>query len=116
MIKKMDKMKIEDYYIVLRKDQAKPTGTFEVTRRGTRKSVLKYCETYKTKAGEFTPEEWRKRIKQIIEENNERELLDKIKQHCKQNCLWIKTEQELEDYSIDCLAGRVYIHWKDFTK
>lgn len=107
-------MKIEDYSIMYNVHKAEPTGVYEITKRGTRKAILKYYKTYQTKAGEFKPEEWRKKLRQIIEEDNKLDLLEKIKAYCRQNYVWIKTEQDLDDYSIDCLVTQSYKHWKDF--
>lgn len=107
-------MRIEDYKIRIRTGRAAPTGAYEITRIGTRRAVTRYCETYQTTAGEFTPEAWREAIKKAIQDNGEWELCEKIKEYCQKECAWLKKLQDLEDYSMDCLAGRIYLKWPEF--
>lgn len=107
---------IEDFTVRIRSGRAEPTGYYEITRRGTRKPVLRYRETYQTKAGNFTPEEWKKRVRQEIEAAGEIEMLEKIKEHCRLVCVWLKKESEIEMYAMECLCSRAYLHWEDFAE
>lgn len=42
------------------------------------------------------------------------ELLQSIKDHCREHCVWLKKERDIEEYSIDCLLSRAYEYWPDF--
>lgn len=81
-------------------------------KRGKKEYGFK--ETYRTKAGDFSPEEWRKTVLQAIEDAGETDLLEHIKEHCRENCAWLHKEKDIEEYSMECLVGRAYPHWKDF--
>lgn len=103
---------VEDYYIQMRTGRAYQTGT---DCRG--KKVFEYRETYKTSVGEFSPQEWRERIRNAIEQAGETEMLDIIKNHCREHCAWLHKEVEISDYAMDILAGRFFLcgnpAWKD---
>lgn len=43
------------------------------------------------------------------------ELLQRIKDHCREHCAWLKKEKDVEEYSIECLLSRAYEYWSDFT-
>lgn len=76
--------------------------------------IYGFREIYKTKVGDFSPEEWRKTVRQAIEDIGEAELLEEIKKHCRENCAWLRKETDIEEYSMECLVDRAYLHWKDF--
>ena len=105
---------VEDYQIQIRTGRAEGTGFYEITRRGNRREITKYKEKYKTPAGVFTPEEWKKKALAAIEKEGEMELLGRIKEYCRKHCAWLHEEKEIEEHAINCLCGRVYKHWKDF--
>ena len=106
---------MEDYYIQTRIGRALPKGNYEITRIGTRRAVTKFIETYKTNAGELLPEEWKKIAKSCVEASDSQELLNKIIEHCHTHCVWLKSENEREEYALDILLGRIYRHWKEFS-
>lgn len=81
-------------------------------KRGKKEYGFK--ETYRTKVGDFSPEDWRKTVLQAIEDAGEMDLLEDIKEHCRENCAWLHKEKDIEEYSMECLVGRAYLHWKDF--
>lgn len=105
---------VEEYRIIIITGGAEPTGQYEVNRRGNRKPVLKYTERYETRAGTFQPEIWKAKALRAIKENGELKLLEKVKEHCRNHCVWLRKENELEKYAINCLCGRTYRHWPDF--
>lgn len=107
--------RMEDYHIQSRTGRAKPTGKYEITRIRTRRAVTKFVETYKTNAGELTPEEWKRIVRNCAKESDSQELLNKIIEHCRTHCVWLKTENEREEYALNILAGRIYRHWKEFS-
>lgn len=108
-------MKVEDYAINTRIGRAEPTGTYEITRRGTRRAVLKYVSRYETNAGTFLPEEWKEKALEAIKEAGELDLLENIKDHCREQCAWLKKEKDVEEYAVQCLCNRAYQYWDDFS-
>ncbi|MCX4351730.1 MAG: hypothetical protein OSJ60_08835 [Lachnospiraceae bacterium] len=107
--------RMEDYYIQTRIGHARPTGNYEITRIGTRRAVTKFVETYKTNAGEILPDEWKKIVKNCAEVSDSQALLNKIIEHCCTHCVWLKNENDREEYALDILAGRIYRNWKGFS-
>lgn len=105
---------IEDYRIKIRVGAAEKTGEYEITRRGTRKAKTRFVERYVTSVGKFIPEEWKKQAKAAIEEEGELDLLDKVKEYCRVRCAWLHTENDLEEYAIECTCSRAYRCWEDF--
>lgn len=105
---------IEDYQIIIRVGRSEGTGEYEITRRGTRREKTRYVERYETPAGTFLPKEWKKRAKAAIEAEGELSLLERVKEHCREQCVWLHTEDDLEKYAINCTCSRVYRYWKDF--
>ena len=81
-------------------------------KRGRKEYGFK--ETYRTKVGDFSPEEWRKTVLQAIDAAGETDLLEKIKEHCREHCTWIRKEKDIEEYSMECLVLRAYLHWENF--
>lgn len=106
---------MEDLYIRCRFGRAESTGFREKTRRGTFRNVTKFVERYKTDAGVFLHEEWIKIVRECVEASGSQELLERIKEHCRANCVWLKSDTEIESYSLNILVGRIYRHWKGFS-
>lgn len=107
---------IEDYQIQCRIGRAKPTGKIEANRFGKSKAVTVYSEEYETAAGIFSSAVWKEKALHAIEDENQTELLEKVKRYCKQHCAWMKSKTALEEYAIDCLCGRSYRYWPDFKE
>lgn len=105
---------IEDYQIKIRVGRSEGTGEYEITKRGTRREKSRHVERYVTPAGTFLPEEWKKRALAAIKAEGELALLERVKDHCREHCAWLRTESDLEEYSINCTCSRSYKHWKDF--
>lgn len=103
---------VEDYRINVRVGRAYRTGT-DIYKGKTRK-LYKHRELYKTDAGEFEKEEWTNIIREIIELSGQNKLLEQIKEHCRENCVWLKKESDIEEYAMNCLASRAYRYWKEF--
>lgn len=76
--------------------------------------IYGFREIYKTKIGDFSPEKWRETVRKAIEDAGETELLEEIKQHCREHCAWLHKEADIEEHSMECLVSRAYLHWKDF--
>lgn len=108
----MEDPKVEEYAIKQRTVRSYPKG--EEVFRGRPKKTYEIRETYQTNAGEFEIDEWRKEIREAIEKSGENELLERIKQHCRENCAWLHKEEDIEEYAMSCLASRAYRYWNDF--
>ena len=110
-------MRTEDLAIQYQVGKSYPTGTYRTTRNGYTTMVYKQRMSFLTKCGkEMWPEDWRKEITAAIKAEEKEELLQKILAHVRTHCFWLKREQEIQDYAMDCLAGRAYLHWEDFPQ
>lgn len=105
---------VEDYKIEQRWGCAEPTGRYVMYGKGKSRPEMKFVERYHTPAGIFFPEEWRVKALEAIQADGETELLEKIKEHCRENCAWLRKEKDLEEYAVDCLCSRAYRHWPEF--
>lgn len=76
--------------------------------------IYGFREIYKTKVGDFSPKEWRKTVREVIKVAGEEELLEEIKRHCREHCAWLHKEADIEEYSMECLVDRAYLHWENF--
>lgn len=105
--------KIEDLRETgVREFRAEPTGDYTVNRNGKRVPVTKGVDYVTTKgAGRILESEWYDLVRQVAD----KDLLEKIKNHCRP-LGWLKTEKDLEEYSLDCLANEAYRYWEDFGK
>lgn len=81
---------VEDYRIKFHTGRAELTGQYTVNRRGNTKAITKYVERYVTPLGEFLPEIWREKAKEEIKAAGEIELLEQVKEHCRNHCAWLK--------------------------
>ena len=109
--------RMEDYRIRLRNGQARGTGNYIVNRMGNRKEVTKYSVYYETDAGEFSPEQWLKIMRECVAASGSEQILEKICEEVKRDCVWLKTDKEIEEYSLNILAGRIYNQgraWSNF--
>lgn len=105
---------VEEYAILQRMGRAEPTGKYEYTRMHTRRAVTKFRLRYRTARGEFLPEDWRKVILNEVALDGKEHLLEQIKVHCRNNCAWLRTEDSIEEYALECMASHAYEYWKDF--
>lgn len=105
---------ISDYAIRQRIGRSEPTGATYTTRFGNTRRRNVFMEFYRTDIGEFVPEKWLEATMQIIHTLQEVNLLEEIKDHVKDNCAWLKTDKDIEEYSASCMASGAYMHWDDF--
>ena len=94
---------VSDYAIKHRVGVSIPTRELYVTRAGNTRHRTEFKEYYKTNMGEFAPKEWLETALQIIQAVQETKLLEEIKGYVKKNCLWLKSEKEIEDTIIRAL-------------
>lgn len=106
---------MEDYHIQTRIGRVEQTGEYIINRRGHKIPSMKYMLKYKTNAGLIDPEEWKKIVKNLVKISDSQELLNRIVEYCRTHCVWLRTEEEREEYALDILAGRIYRHWKNFS-
>jgi hypothetical protein len=93
-----------------REYRQEPTGNFTVNRNGRKVPVTVGVEYIPTVgAGRIQEQEWYRLIRELADPK----LLDRIKAHCRK-LAWLKTEKDLEEYSLSCLANEAYLHWSDF--
>lgn len=79
-----------------------PNGTYSVVTRG------EYY--YKTPIGDLDENEWDKIALEVVREHGDEALLEKIKAHVREYCLWLK-DNEIERYSLKCLISEAYKAW-----
>ena len=109
--------RLEDYRIHTRQGRSRGTGGYYVNRMGHKKEVMKYSVYYETDAGEFSPEQWLEIMRECVAASGSEQILEKIREHVKRDCVWLKKDNGIEEYSPDILAGRVYGQghaWSDF--
>lgn len=108
---------VELYRIKLRCGRSEPTGTYELTRTGTRRAVNKFREFYQTDLGEMAPERWKTDLMNAIVNDKELDTLEAIKEHCREHCVWLHSDKEVGEYAMDVLAARIFLcgneNWKD---
>lgn len=100
---------VELYKIHHRIGRSMPTGTYEITRFGTRRAITKFQEIYSTDLGEFTTEKWKEELSKAITADKEDDVLEEIINHCRKNCAWLHNENDIKEYAMDILAGRVFL-------
>lgn len=106
---------VEEYAILQRMGRSEPTGKYVNTHMHTRRAVTKFRLRYRTSKGEFLPEDWRQKILDQVTADGKEELLEQIKEHCRNNCAWLHTEDAIEEYALECTASHAYEYWKDFS-
>jgi len=74
-----------------------------------------YEELYHTDAGDLPPDEWRVLALAAVKREGKEALLLQIMEYCSSHCAWLKKEEDVESYALDCLASEAYLHWKDFA-
>lgn len=108
-------MTTKELEIKYRTGKSYQTGKHRINRAGNRVEIYEQREAYMIQSGaELWPEEWRGQMKAAIAEEGKQELLSRIVEAVKTHCMWLRTEQEILDYAMDCLAGEAYRAWQDF--
>lgn len=59
-------------------------------------------------------EEWEREATHLITQADSIDLLTQIEEYVQRNCLWVN-KADLRRYSMDCLLGDAYKHWRDFV-
>ena len=90
-----------------------PTGNFTQNRNGRRVAVTKGVEFVRTESGLMEIDEWMKQMLLAVESEGQKDLLMKIIEHCS-SLPWLKTEDNITLYALECLSSEAYKHWKGF--
>ena len=69
-----------------------------------------------TPVGEIEISEWRGLVKELIARAGEEELFEHLKVWAKEECAWLHTKQEIEDYALELHANRIFDNpdWADY--
>ena len=107
-------LSISEYAIKCRIGRGEETGEIYQTRFGNTKRKCIFKELYETGIGEIEPTEWLYIALQIVKCIGEEKLLDEIEKYVKENCVWLKTDKDIQEYSADCLLSEAYMYWEKF--
>lgn len=105
-------MCLEEYRIGLRMGRSEFAGYDNITG----KKQYRYIYEYETKKGRFSPEKWKEITMKAIVDADAVELLERIKVYCSKHCAWLRKKNEIEEYAMNCLCSRAYLHWEDFEQ
>lgn len=111
----MKAYRMEDLSVKYRIGRVMPTGSYEITRIGTKRAVTKFRETFQTNVGEFDPDKWYEIACSCVDESGSNELFARIVEYCYSHCAWLKTNKDRKEYALNILVGRVYRRWKEFS-
>lgn len=104
---------IGKYYPGVRTCRAEPIG-YELTKQGKRKTKYKYCTYIPVKGGELELSVWIRKAKEEIYQCGMGELFERVKDHWREY-KWLKTEADIEEWSLCSMYYESYLHWPDFT-
>ena len=98
-----------------REFRAVPTGRMIPTRNGKTKPETVGCEYVRIASGEQVElTQWYAKMREAVIREGQQDLLERIKDHCKR-LAWLHTDQQIEEYSLECLESKAYEHWEDFN-
>lgn len=107
-------LSISEYAIKHRNGRCEETGELYKTRSGNMKRKCIFKELYVTEIGEFSPTEWLRMALQIVKCIGEEKLLVEIEKYAEKNYVWLKTDKDIQEYSVQCLLYGAYMYWKGF--
>lgn len=107
-------LSISEYAIKHRNGRCEETGDIYQTRFGNTKRKCIFKELYVTDIGEFSPTEWLRMALQIVKCIGEEKLLVEIEKYAEKNYVWLKTDADIQEYSVQCLLSGAYMYWKGF--
>lgn len=74
----------------------------------------KFIEEYETTVGRFLQEEWVKIAKTAVLKNGLTDLYEEVFKYCQTHCAWLKTEEQITEHALSCMATHAYEYWDDF--
>ena len=57
-------------------------------------------------------DDWYRLMREAIKDKGLDLLLLDVKRHVKKNCAWLKNDDEIEKYSMTCMAHKAYEYWE----
>lgn len=100
---------LEKYAIKLKNFYTVPSGEYRLNRLGRKVSINVGHNEFVTDAGIFSEEEWRKKVKETIQEEGETDIFNIIIQHVKNNCAWLHKENDIHNYAMEIITNRSYL-------
>lgn len=92
------------------------TGRMIKTQNGRMKAETVGCEYVRIASGEHVElTKWYQMMREAVVREGKQGLLEQIKDHCKR-LAWLHTDQEIEEYSLECLSHKAYEYWADFKQ
>ena len=83
--------------------------SFEFSKTGARHTkVIKAVPIYNTPSGPYTKEEWINDIQEQIDARGERTIYEHLKLFTKKGILWLKTDEEKEEYAMQLYSNRIF--------
>ena len=100
-------------WLGVREFRAEPIGREYVNRRGrtVRETVGK--DFVRTSAGVFELNDWYGAMLEAVKIEEKEELLDRIVSHCR-SLAWLKKEENVLHYALECIASGAYLAWSEF--
>lgn len=80
------------------------------------RKITESAEYFDTELGRMEIGKWYAAVKEAAEADGLTDLLEAIKEHCRQHCAWLKKETDVEHYALECLVEGAYNYWPDFVK
>lgn len=93
------------------------TGKYYFTSNGKKKEITvgkNFVHT--TAAGVMELDEWRRLMEDAVEREGKRELLNRVVEYCRIHCAWLRRENEIRGYALECLSSEAYRVWSDFKE
>ena len=83
------------------------------TAYGTISEILQNCPLY---LGDIRNDVWRDLVRELIVRSHEEDLFDKLLEWEKEHTYWLKTKAELEHYTLELYAARIFDNpkWVDY--
>ena len=78
------------------------------TRGSGRDKISTYRNGIGTNIGDVEESLWRRLVKDLINKHDEQELHQQLRAWVKENCLWLKTEAEIELEALELHASRIF--------
>ena len=71
-----------------------------------------------TPSGRIEEDKWIELVRESIEKNQENKTFSRLKTYCKENCAWLNEEDEIEKYSLELYASRIFENksWVGFSE
>ena len=94
------------------------TGRSYVISGSGRNQKLGYRQGCLTEIGDIEVSQWRNLIKYLIERDGELQLQKDLLNWEKENCPWLHTKEEWEDYALELHAARIFDckEWVDYVE